>query len=324
MEFQDILEDTMRECRGEFLEYDYQGFFKIYPFTTENIDGYMHNFDVFGKKSLTVGSSGDQVINLAMRGCLDQTVIDVCPNTKFYFYLKKAGLLELDYSEFLQFFRFRNYPMLFKENSSVFSSELYDKLKNTLYDLDKDSFTFWDTLFYDVDHELLHRRLFWGDEYQNKVLCHINTYLQNPENYEQAKLAIADVDPSFIFSDLTDMRYDASNLEEYDFINLSNLGTWWSLNTTRRVVDSLSSHLKDDGNLLICYLYDTTESSPYSHDYHNIYDVSKCRLFFAPHYSYLYSFPGIDGIMKNNDYARDSVMVYQKGGKYGQNRKHYS
>lgn len=108
MEFQDILEDTMRECRGEFLEYDYQGFFKIYPFTTENIDGYMHNFDVFGKKSLTVGSSGDQVINLAMRGCLDQTVIDVCPNTKFYFYLKKAGLLELDYSEFLQFFRFRN------------------------------------------------------------------------------------------------------------------------------------------------------------------------------------------------------------------------
>lgn len=151
MEFQDILEDTMRECRGEFLEYDYQGFFKIYPFTTENIDGYMDNFDVFGKKSLTVGSSGDQVINLAMRGCLDQTVIDVCPNTKFYFYLKKAGLLELDYSEFLQFFRFRNYPMLFKENSSVFSSELYDKLKNTLYDLDKDSFTFWDTLFHDVD-----------------------------------------------------------------------------------------------------------------------------------------------------------------------------
>lgn len=281
MEFQDILEDTMRECRGEFLEYDYQGFFKIYPFTTENIDGYMHNFDVFGKKSLTVGSSGDQVINLAMCGCLDQTVIDVCPNTKFYFYLKKAGLLELDYSEFLQFFRFRNYPMLFKENSSVFSSELYDKLKNTLYDLDKDSFTFWDTLFYDVD-------------------------------------------PSFIFSDLTDMKYDASNLEEYDFINLSNLGTWWSLNTTKRVVDSLSSHLKDDGNLLICYLYDTTESSPYSHDYHNIYDVSKCRLFFAPHYSYLYSFPGIEGIMKNNDYARDSVMVYQKGGKYGQNRKYYS
>lgn len=281
MEFQDILEDTMRECRGEFLEYDYQGFFKIYPFTTENIDGYMHNFDVFGKKSLTVGSSGDQVINLAMRGCLDQTVIDVCPNTKFYFYLKKAGLLELDYSEFLQFFRFRNYPMLFKENSSVFSSELYDKLKNTLYDLDKDSFTFWDTLFYDVD-------------------------------------------PSFIFSDLTDMKYDASNLEEYDFINLSNLGTWWSLNTTKRVVDSLSSHLKDDGNLLICYLYDTTESSPYSHDYHNIYNVSKCRLFFAPHYSYLYSFPGIEGIMKNNDYARDSVMVYQKGGKYGQNRKYYS
>lgn len=59
MEFQDILEDTVRECRGEFLRYDYQGFFRLYPFTTENIDGYMDVFDVSSKKSLSVGSSGD-------------------------------------------------------------------------------------------------------------------------------------------------------------------------------------------------------------------------------------------------------------------------
>ena len=58
-EFQDILEDTVRECRGEFLTHDYQGFFILYSFTTENIDGYMDVFDVSGKKSLSVGSSGD-------------------------------------------------------------------------------------------------------------------------------------------------------------------------------------------------------------------------------------------------------------------------
>ena len=59
MEFQDILEDTVRECRGEFLMHDYQGFFRLYSFTTENIDGYMYVFDVSSKKSLSVGSSVD-------------------------------------------------------------------------------------------------------------------------------------------------------------------------------------------------------------------------------------------------------------------------
>ena len=48
-----------------------KAFFRLYPFTTENIDGYMDVFDVSGKKSLSVGSSGDQGINLAMRGCID-------------------------------------------------------------------------------------------------------------------------------------------------------------------------------------------------------------------------------------------------------------
>ena len=33
---------------------------------------------------------------------------------------------------------------------------------------------------------------------------------------------------------------------------------------------------------------------------------------FSPYYSYLYSFIGIHGIMRNNEYEQDSVMVYQK------------
>ena len=312
MEFQDILEDTMRECRGKFLEYDYQGFFKIYPFTTENIDGYMDNFDVFGKKSLSVDSSGDQVINLAMRGCIDQTVIDVCPNAKFYFYLKKAGLLEFGYSEFLQFFRFRNYPMLFKDNLNVFSFDLFCKLKSRLYDLDLDSFIFWDTLFQEVSPEILRRRLFWGDEYQNKVLFRINSYLQNKSAYQQARESILDVNPRFVLSDLTDSHDSLEDLNSYDFINLSNLGTWWSIQTTKSVVEKLSFHLNDDGQMLVCYLYDTTESSPYSNRYHRIYDLANDKFYFSPYYSYLYSFIGIHGIMRNNEYEQDSVMVYQK------------
>ena len=35
----------------------------IYKFTTENISGYIKEFDFKNKSLLTVGSSGDQVIN---------------------------------------------------------------------------------------------------------------------------------------------------------------------------------------------------------------------------------------------------------------------
>ena len=88
------------------------------------------------------------------------------------------------------------------------------------------------------------------------------------------------VNPKFIFSDLSDKKYDGNNLENYDFINLSNLGTWLSLPTTKRILDTLVSHLNDDGKLLICYLYDTIETTSYSVREKAIYNVSKSKEFF--------------------------------------------
>lgn len=41
---------------------------EIYPFTTENIQGYMKNLDMEGKTVLTVGSSLDQAYNALALG----------------------------------------------------------------------------------------------------------------------------------------------------------------------------------------------------------------------------------------------------------------
>ena len=38
----------------------------------------------------------------------------------------------------------------------------------------------------------------------------------------------------------------------------------------------------------------------------------------------MFSFLGIHGIMKNDEEELDSVMVYQKGGWNGKNRRYYS
>ena len=51
------------------------------------------------KYSLTVGSSADQAISAIARGCKDITVLDICPLTEPYFYLKKSAILSKIFTE---------------------------------------------------------------------------------------------------------------------------------------------------------------------------------------------------------------------------------
>ena len=68
-------------------------FDKLYKFTTENISGYISEFNFAGKSVLTVGSSGDQVINANMFGCNNITVVDLSGLAEYFFNLKKASLI---------------------------------------------------------------------------------------------------------------------------------------------------------------------------------------------------------------------------------------
>lgn len=62
--------NAINKCESYYIEEDkkLKGFSKLYPFTTENIAGYIDNFNLKNKSLLTVGSSGDQVINAALKG----------------------------------------------------------------------------------------------------------------------------------------------------------------------------------------------------------------------------------------------------------------
>jgi len=73
---------------------------RIYSFTNENVAGYIDYFDLKNKSLLTVGSSGDQVINAFYKGCRDITLIDVNPFAKYYINLKIAAVISLTYQEF--------------------------------------------------------------------------------------------------------------------------------------------------------------------------------------------------------------------------------
>ena len=68
-------------------------------FANENIKGYIKRFPLEDKKLLTVGSSADTVINASLYGCKDITLYDICPYVKYYYDLKIASLLSLNYNQ---------------------------------------------------------------------------------------------------------------------------------------------------------------------------------------------------------------------------------
>ena len=79
-------------------------FDKIYPFTTENIAGYMKDLDLTGKRIITVTGSGDQIINVILQGCNDITTFDLNPLTKEFMDLKLKKIKELSLEEYIKYF----------------------------------------------------------------------------------------------------------------------------------------------------------------------------------------------------------------------------
>ena len=92
--FDILLNNAMKRCEGSVVSdmASNYSFYKIYPFTTENIAGYINQFDLREHSLLTVGSSGDQVINAILSGGRDIMVLDINPYTKFYYYLSSLRI----------------------------------------------------------------------------------------------------------------------------------------------------------------------------------------------------------------------------------------
>lgn len=113
-----------------------EGFDKVYPFTTENISGYMTHLNVKDKHIFTVGSSSDQVFNAILLGAKEVTIFDINQNTKKFFEEKKKIILESALSSI--------YDKILNINDIEFSSDIFSKKdlsKMNLYMKDETSFS---------------------------------------------------------------------------------------------------------------------------------------------------------------------------------------
>ena len=308
--FERVLLNAIINCEDRYCEDNEtrKGFAKIYPFATENINGYLKYFDFINKKIATVGSSCDQIINFILKGAKDITIIDINPYTKFYFYLKKCALLCLDYEEFFEFFFYKDYPKCFKTNYNVFSKEKFDKMKDTLRLLDYESYLFWDELFSNFKGEIIRENLFSNDEYRFEVLKEMNNYLRNEKSYNDAKDAIKNVNPKFITGDI--LTIDIK--DKFDNVILSNVGQYISIEELKNLIIRLDTKLNKDGKILICYLYSTTKNTKYKKGWAPIYDLNNNYKVFGEYITSIESFISPRGILFEDDNSKDSIMLYVK------------
>lgn len=301
------INNAIKICNGQLPA---DGSCEIYPFTTENISGYINYFDLIEKSLLTVGSSGDQVINAILHGCEDITLLDKNPYSKYYYYLKITGILCLELDAFMEFFRYKDYPKVFKDNNHVFDKVIFSKIKPTLRSLDYESYLFWDELFQTFDSRDIRSNLFSSDEYRTSVISNCNDYLNNEELYNKIKKKIKKINPNFIYGDLLKLDLDSS--KKYDNIWLSNIGTYLPRHFVKIMTDKMSKLLNENGQLLISYLYKTTKDTKYQEDWCPIYNLERTFEILWDYSPELISFIGVDGIKFEDENFKDSILVYRK------------
>lgn len=308
MDFEHTLQLAREKCDGKFVEQLARKFYILYPFTTENIGGYIKEFRLKDKSLLTVGSSFDQVLNATLYDCQDITLLDTCPFTKYYAYLKIASLLELNRSEFFRFLRYQNYPQNFKYNPLLFNKEDYQKVFKTLRLLDYESYLFWDELFQNYDSKTIRDAIFFDEEEEKqRVIETINPYLRINYNYEETKKKIKKVKLEIIQEDLFQVKLNRS----YDSIWLSNIGTHlMHHDKIMKMIKTMSVYLNENGKMLMSYLYDTDES--YRTGYYPIYDFRVTFENLKEYNPELISFIGMHSIIFNDDRTSDSILVYEK------------
>lgn len=314
------LNNAIKSCEGHCAPIKYLGFYQLYPFTTENISGYINEFNLKDKKLLTVGSSLDQSFNALLKGCKDQTIYDICPFIKYYFNLKKTAIEVLSYEEFCLFFNYKKFIVEYYEkskiakkmfeNNMIFNLTIYNKLKEQLRLNDYESYLFWDELFQNFDGKIIRKSIFNADENRFDVIKDLSPYLHDEVNYNNLKMILKYLKPKFITGDIHELKLN----EKYDNIFLSNIAMYEfdDLKLYKNLIDKLDKYMNINGKMLFTYLYGATNDTKYYEEWKKIYDFKYVLNLFKKYDLNFYSFIGTRGILWEDKNDQDSILIYQK------------
>lgn len=211
-----------------------------YLSTNEKIKLYQ-DFFKNRKHSLSIISSGDQILNL----CLESNNIDCFDISRFPKYLlelKKALILSLDYDDYVEFF----FNYIYRNNEK-YDDFYYESRTN----LDKEYRDFWDGLFNYFDWtEMRSSTLFSSQTISLNQILEYNTYLSY-DNYNLLKNNLKNINFNYYTSSIQEL-FSLLN-KSYDFINLSSI-----IYYVNNYKDILSTLKLNDGGIALTYLYKIT------------------------------------------------------------------
>ena len=266
----------------------------IYPFTSENIAGYMEDLDLTNKKIITVTASSDHILNAIAQGALDITTFDINPETRFYMELKLAGVKRLEYEDFLKIFLLDNSMSLNKEiimslitsrDCQYYWEEKYRENKNNGLLLKKSS-------------------VFYRKYFNTKSKLKQNIYL-NKSKYQQVQKRLEEVKINFINTDLKNLHLKG----EYDDMFLSNISDYISLMYQEHPLEQFAKKIyelsENVKTIYFAYLYDIGNSNRSEID-----DIEKVKQFFPTLQEK--RFPSA---LEKTEGKKDEVLILKKGAK---------
>lgn len=267
----------------------YEKFERLYPFSNENLVGLFSNLNFMNKDCLTVLGGSDLAFDMYLNGAKSITAFDKNPLTKYYFYLKKAALLaNLTLEEYLKFFCYRNFGEF--DNRDAFNEKVFSKIVSYL---DGDYYQFWSTLFETYSSSKIRHCQEWQggsifsyDEMTYTVLQKTIGYL-NEQNYYLLRDQAKNLDISFLHSDINclleklkqhyDIMYFSNIIQYVDNMYSNELARSFSyqrneklspeekqifkLTKYKKLMFDLSTRLKENGIMIIGYLYTLNEEN---------------------------------------------------------------
>lgn len=306
----DLLEQNIQKaksiCNGS-IKYIHR-YSKIYTFSTENVSGYQEYFDLKNKSLLTVGSSGDQVLNAYYNGARDITLLDINEFAKYYVYLKISAILSLNYLEFQQFFflnGINNY-----NNPDYFSKKIFKKIEPTIKLLDDESYIFFNELFIMYQPNEIRKYLFDDDERRNVVIKNYNIYLKDETTYDKLKLILKNISLNYINADI----FSEDIPLKYDNIYLSNLCTTTTLKKLKLLLNKLDkNNLNIDGSILIGYLWNSNiNMTDFSENWKDIYNMTLTKEILKEYITEHHNINGSKDFLWDRNKKSDMILIYRK------------
>lgn len=271
----------------------YSRYSKLYSFTTENIGGYINNFDLDNKKILTVTSSFDHALNALLLGSNDITNFDINKLCIYMAKLKIAAVIELTKDEFIDFFNI--------DGDKFLDYKVFERLINSL---DIRTVNFFKLIY----QKNFIKELF---NHEYKIPSSSNLYLEE-SNFNKLKELISDAKLRFVTVSMTNLNIING---KFDFIFLSNISDYISKIYGENYLDryvlfikmKLNSLLNQNGVIACAYIYNFSNNKNPRSDIDN--EEIRKKVFDDVNFQ-TYKFKSV---IKNT--LSDAIVVY--GGNYG-------